>query len=160
MEAIGAARAEHGWVLRTGGSPGADQAFYRGARSAGGAVELYLPWPGFQAGSWREEPGVAVVSEPAPAAYALAARHHPRWEELSELERHLRARDVHQVLGPDLATPARLVICWTPDGSHDGAGPRAGGTGQALRVAHAHGVPVLNLARREDLDRALEDPAR
>jgi hypothetical protein len=51
------------------------------------------------------------------------------------------------VLGPDLAVPATLVVCWTQDGSVDGADPRAGGTGQALRIAHHHGVPVLNLSR-------------
>ena len=45
------------------------------------------------------------------------------------------------------------MLCWTPDGTRDGRGPRSGGTGQALRVADAAGVGVgvgvVNLARRE-----------
>jgi hypothetical protein len=44
-------------------------------------------------------------------------------------------------------------LCWTPDGSLDGQGRRVGGTGQALRIAHHHGIPVFNLARLEHLQR-------
>jgi hypothetical protein len=138
-------------VLRTGASPGADQAFYRGARAVGGRIELYLPWPGFEAASWADadaDPGhVTVLTRPAPQACDLAARFQPDWESLAPQERRLLARDAHQVLGPDLASPARLVVCWTPDGSLDGAGPGPDGTRQTLRIAHGHGIPVFNLAR-------------
>lgn len=34
-------------------SPGADRAFYWGARAVGGRMELYLPWPGFEADVWE-----------------------------------------------------------------------------------------------------------
>jgi hypothetical protein len=91
---------------------------------------------------------------PAPQAYALAQRFYrgwdgPGWDALSETGRALLARDSHQVLGADLRSPAERVVCWTPDGGLDGEDPRAGGTGQALRIAAHHGIPVLNLARRE-----------
>ncbi len=61
------------------------------------------------------------------------------------------ARNSHQVLGPNLLVEqrAQLLICWTPDGTLDGQGRRAGGTGQAIRLACRHGVPVRNLARPE-----------
>lgn len=142
-----------GWTMRTGLSPGADQAFYQGALAGHGPVELYLPCPDFQASarSPQEGPEVLVLSEPTAGAYSLAARFHPNWSALSPRARRLRARDAHQVLGRDLAAPAALVICWTPEGSLDGSDPRAGGTGQALRIAHRHGVPVLNLSRSEHL---------
>jgi hypothetical protein len=39
------------------------------------------------------------------------------------------------------------VLCWTPDGAIDKTGKKTGGTGQAIRLAVAHGVPVYNLAR-------------
>ena len=132
-------------------SPGTDQAFYRGAVAGHGRMELYLPWPAFQehARSPAEGPGVFELGEARAPAYALAARFHPRWATLSAEARRLRARDVHQVLGRDLLEPVELVICWTPDGSVDGAGPRVDGTGQALRIAHRRGIPVLNLSRRE-----------
>jgi hypothetical protein len=138
-----------GWTLRTGMSPGADQAFYRGALAGSGGVELYLPWPAFQAQARLPLEGseVFVLSAPAPRAYSLAARFHPSWDQLAAQMRDLRARDVHEVLGRDLESPAALLVCWTPDRSLDGQGPRVGGTGQALRIAHAHGISVLNLSR-------------
>jgi hypothetical protein len=139
--------------MRTGMSPGADQAFYRGALAKQGRLELYLPWLVFQAHarSAREGPDVFVLPEPTGAAYSLAARFHPRWSALSLELRRLRARDAHQVLGRDLLAPAALVLCWTPDGSVDGTGPRVGGTGQALRIAHHHGVAVLNFSRPDHI---------
>lgn len=145
--ASGFARA--GWTMRTGMSPGADQAFYRGAVVAGGRMELFLPWPAFEAHARVPGEGaeVLVLPEPTEDAYALAARFHPDWGGLSACARRLRARDCHQVLGRDLTSPVRLVICWTPDGSLDGTGRRAGGTGQALRIARDRGITVLNLAR-------------
>jgi hypothetical protein len=155
IEALAARVAAEGRVLRTGLSPGADQAFYRGAVGAGGAVELYLPWPGFEAQARVDGAGELehVLPQPTAAACELAARFHPRWEALAADERKLLARDCHEVLGADLRSPAGCVVCWTADGSIDGAGLYADGTGQALRIAHAHGVPVLNLARPEHLER-------
>jgi hypothetical protein len=155
IESIAAGLANGGWVLRTGLSPGADQAFYRGARGAGGHVELYLPCPGFESHARVEEgPGVRVLARPSQAARELAARFYVpsdgrEWEELGEDERALLARDSHQVLGGDLDSPAACVVCWTPDGGLDGDDPRAGGTGQALRIARRSGIPVFNLARPE-----------
>lgn len=155
MERIGERMARSGWILRTGMSPGADQAFFRGARVATGLVELYLPWSGFEEDARCEAIGVRVLGRPATAAYELASRYHPAWDALDSAERDLRARDVHQVLGERLDEPVEVVICWTIDGSLDGRGMRSGGTSQALRVAHDHGIPVLNLARAEHLKEAM-----
>jgi hypothetical protein len=161
MESIAARMARAGWVLRTGMSPGADQAFYRAERAAGGRVELYLPWPEFEEGARDDEDeGVRVWEKPSNQAYELAALYHPGWEEQSDEAKALLARDGHQVLGGDLQSRAKLVVCWTADGDRDGSGPRSGGTGQALRIAHAVGVPVLNLARAEDVERAARLPTR
>jgi hypothetical protein len=147
------ALARRGWVLRTGLAQGADQAFYRGARGCG-PVELYLPWPLF--GADAHTPGereVFVLGSPGGAALELARSIHPAWERLSVGAQRLHARNCHQLLGPQLDSPARLVICWTPDGSLDGAARRTGGTGQALRIARRHGIAVLNLARPEHIKR-------
>jgi hypothetical protein len=153
IRVLAKALAQGGWTLRTGMSPGADQAFYRGALAGGGRVELYLPFPGFQADARcdGEGPDVSVMSEPSDAARPLADRFHPNWRALSAEERSLRARDVHQVLGRDLASPAELVVGWTRDGSVDGTGPSVGGTGQALRIAHHRAIAVLNPSRPEDV---------
>ena len=45
------------------------------------------------------------------------------------------------MLGPKLDAPSDFVLCWTEDGE------ASGGTGQAMRIAAAHGVPVYNLQR-------------
>src|ERR1019366_4716254 len=86
--------AREGWVLRTGMAGGADQAFYRGAR-AHGALELYLPWPSFEADA-RSPAHAAeqfVLGQPTPAAYEMAAQFHPAWSRLVQSVRRLNARN-------------------------------------------------------------------
>ena len=159
IEDIAARLAGRGWTLRTGMSPGADQAFYRGALTAGGGVELYLPCDDFQAGARLEDERgrVRSLARPTPAALELAPRFYAQldgrpWDALDACERALLARDAHQVLGGDLASPAAFIVCWTPGGGRDGRDPRAGGTGQALRIAAAHALPVFNVANPTDLE--------
>jgi hypothetical protein len=154
MEALAERLAGRRWLLRTGLSPGADQAYYRGALRSGGEVELYLPWPGFEAGARLDNEGAKVheLAEPSAAACELARPFHRSWEALEPRERRLLARDAHEVLGADLDSPAQLLVCWTADASLDGEGLYDDGTGQALRIASAYGVPVLNLARPDHLE--------
>lgn len=111
-----------GYVLRSGGARGADQAFEAGA---GTAKEIYLP------------------HHATDAALALAARFHPVWDRCGPTARQLHARNGMIILGADLASPVALVLCWTSDGR------ASGGTGQGLRIAADHGVPVYNLFRPE-----------
>lgn len=118
-----------GFVLRSGGARGADQAF---AAGAGEDAEIFLPWPGFEGQQSRFCP-------PTTAAYELAGQHHPAWAQLSDGARRLQARNSHQVLGWGLDDPVEFVVCWTPDGKG------AGGTGQAIRIAAATGIPVFDL---------------
>jgi hypothetical protein len=104
---------------------------------------------------------VRELARASPEAYELGGRLHRAWhgrgwDALTEDARALLARDSHQVLGADLRSPAEWVICWTPDGGLDGEDPRSQGTGQALRIAAHHGIPVLNLARPEHARRVRE----
>lgn len=148
MRAAAEALARRGWTLRSGMSPGADRAFYEGALRGAGEVELFLPHAGFGASARRrrEEDGrVRELQRPTTAAYQLAERFCPGWASLDDRARALIARDGHQVLGAGLREPAELVVCWTPDADLEGSSARSGGTGQALRVAHANAIPVLNL---------------
>ena len=147
MEQIAEKLAELGWVCRTGGAPGADQAFEAGARRGGGdeAVELWLPWKGFE-----DREG----NFPSEAAYTMAAEYHPGWDYLRRGARALMARNCHQVLGADLKSPVQAIICWTPDGSLDGNSRKSGGTGMALRIAQDHPtIKVFNLQNAEHLRR-------
>lgn len=147
MTEIAWALARRGWILRTGGAPGADQAFEHGVTVE--QIEVYLPWPRFEGHAGR----AVKLMRPTPAAYEVASRFHPEWPILTPGAQKLHARNVHQVLGHDLRTHSRFVICWTPDGSLDGSGGTSGGTGQALRIAKAHGVTVFNLAHPEHAER-------
>lgn len=130
-----------GYFLRSGGAPGADSAFEMGAGDSG---HIYLPWPGFNGRSVR--PG---WSRPSRQAYALAKTLHPAWERLESGPRALHARNCHQVLGDDLATPSAFVVCWTPDGCETEAERTrdTGGTATAIVLACRHGIPVFNLRR-------------
>lgn len=111
--------AAQGWTLRSGGAEGADTAFERGA---GGAAEIFRP------------------KHANRAAFELAERFHPAWDRCGTYARALHARNGFQVLGRDLASPSRFVLCWTPGASG------SGGTGQAIRIANAYGIPVFDLA--------------
>ena len=122
--------AEAGWTLRSGAAPGADAAFESGLLPHH-PREIYLPWKGF-----ASHP--STLCKPSEAAYAMAAQVHPAWERCSRGARGLHARNCHQVLGPDLATPVDMVVCWTEGGKGQG------GTGQALRLAKAHNIVVFD----------------
>jgi hypothetical protein len=134
MERFGAELARRGWTLRSGGAVGADSAFEKGAREAGGRCEIYLPWPGYN------EHADSRLVEASPEAYDLMAQIHPVFARLPRSSRRLHARNAHQILGADLRSPVEMVLCWTP-----GARGR-GGTGSAIRLARSRGVPVHDLA--------------
>lgn len=127
------------WVLRSGGADGADTAFANFAKRA----ELYVPWPGF-----NSKLG-ARLTRPSAIAMDIAAKYHPNWQNLSDAVQKLHARNVHQILGADCESPCTMVVCWTPDGSTGITTPRTGGTGQALRIAYDHKIPIFNLARQD-----------
>jgi hypothetical protein len=137
MRLAAADLAKRGYVLRTGGAEGADRAFFDGAQSVGGRIDLYLPWPTF----WTPPrfAGVEIQTYPSRQAYKLAERYHPNWRNLRRGVRSLHARNAHVVLGADLNDPVRFILCWTPGGNGQG------GTGQALRMAPDYGIPVLDL---------------
>jgi len=147
--ALGAALARGGHVLRTGGSPGADQAFAHGAATEGGAVEVVLPWAGFAAGALPAGARLHAFDPPRDAAWeALARRLCPGWDALPVddhgapgARRRLLARNVAVVAGDArVGPPAALVIA-----VHAGRSP-AGGTAHALRCAWWSGVPARVLA--------------
>lgn len=148
MRRIARTLALHEWILRSGHAKGADQAFESGVSEERHAQwELYLPWHGFEGC----EGGPGIWCAPGPAAHDVAARHHPTWARCSRGVRAILARDVQEVLGADCDRPSSFVLCWTQDGAVYGAetSARTGGTGQAIRVASAYGVPVYNLARAD-----------
>lgn len=126
-----------GMVLRSGGACGADMAFEAGISDPANK-EIHLPWRGFNLNKSK----LYGVSEDA---MRMAASFHPVWDELSTGAKELHARNCYQVLGRDLSTPSKFLVCWTRGGR------MVGGTAQTLRIANHYEIPVLNLARDKDL---------
>ena len=131
---------KRGYVLRSGHALGADSAFERGA---GSTAQIFLPVPG-----WRGSASTFHVETLGAELWGrgreITAAHHPAFAGLSRFVQDLHTRNVFQVLGPTLDCPSQFVLCWTADGE------ASGGTGQALRIAAAHGVPVYNLQRARE----------
>lgn len=120
MKWLGHMLALRGLTLRSGCAIGADMAFEAGCKEANGQMVLRASAQGEQ-------------------ALAHAASFHPNWDACSHFAKHAHARNSLIMLGDMLDDPVRFVICWT-----DGGGIK-GGTGQSLRIAAAHSIPVYNL---------------
>lgn len=135
---------QEGWVLRSGGAEGADTAFEDGAiySLAEHSPEIYLPWYGYNNlystegllfpkfwDNWRE-------------AEIIASEIHPAWDKLSEGAKALHTRNCYQVLGKDLSTPSKFLICWAKETK---GGEISGGTRTAVVLAQQHNIPVFNL---------------
>jgi len=133
MVLLGRELARRGWVLRSGGSPGADTAFEQGCDLGSGAKEIYLPWRGFNG---SDSP---LYETPVEAA-ELARKIHSGLHRRSGSVQKLRARNVCQILGASLNEPSQLVIAWTKN-----AEP-TGGSATVLLIAGERGIPVINLA--------------
>lgn len=131
MSAIAMQLAMRGWGLWSGGAKGADKAFEQGCDMMRGRKVIRT------ATEWQP-------------AMDHAARFHPSWDACKPAHRALHARNSLVMLGDGLDDPVRFVVCWTEGGAV------AGGTGQALRIAAAYGVPVWNLGRR-DPQSAMQD---
>ena len=124
-----------GWHLHSGGAKGADTAFAEGAPA--GQRAIWLPWRGYNG---HQGPDCRVLSAAAlSSCMDVAAGLHPAWDRCSRTVRKLHARNVAILLGATHGRPVEAVVCWTAGGLV------TGGTGMAIRIAEAHGIPVLNL---------------
>ncbi|ACL69496.1 hypothetical protein [Halothermothrix orenii] len=153
--------AKKGYILRSGGSPGADDAFEYGVIDVGGKMEVYLPWKGF-----RNKNGEGYIVTPELKNYNtaifVARKYHPAFDRLDDRSKKLFIRDTYQVLGKDLKTKSSFVLCWTEDGclSDTQRTEKTGGTGQVISIASYYGIPVFNLkikTHRERIEKWLNN---
>lgn len=146
MRLLASELAAMGYELRSGGADGADMAFEEGCEAGRGRKSIWLPWAGFQG---RYPAAEASTYLPTEEAFRLASAVHPAWHRLGRGPRSLHARNVHQLLGTNLAEPSAFVVCWTADGAENAqeVGVQTGGTGTVIRMASAHHVPVFNLGQ-------------
>ena len=135
MTVMAAWLARHGWHLHSGGAAGADSAFANGTPDD--RRTLFLPWSGYRGHAGDD--CIAPTRERAAACLAIAAPLHPAWHRCSAAVHVLHVRNAAILLGLNADTPVDAAVCWTRDGAV------TGGTGMAIRIAHAHRIPVLNL---------------
>lgn len=138
FKALACRLGEKGWTLRSGGAPGADQAFESGL-CPWHPREIFLPWKGF-------EKNPSTLYPASKEAYEMASKFHPKWSSLSDVAKAFHARNCHQVLGINLDKPVEMIICYTEGGSG------SGGTGQAIRIAKSMKIPIFDFGRSEAAD--------
>ena len=134
-----------GYILRSGGAYGADSAFAQGCNEL--SREIYVPW-----NNYNGHPMISLIPNDA---FALASGLHPNWLALTNGAKALMARNCMQILGMNLQSPVKFVICWTKDGciSEKERTSKTGGTGQAIALASRNNIPIFNLARKDHLER-------
>lgn len=131
MRRIALVLGQRGWTLRSGHAEGADQAFEAGAVDNGFPAEIFFARDGMTASShWCQQ---------------LVTKFHPAPHRLGSYARALMARNGMQLFGQSGDVPVEFIVCWTPGGK------TTGGTGQALRIAHAYDITVHNLGNPQTL---------
>lgn len=146
MSSIARELEKRGYILRTGGSPGAEESF-------GSAVNnkiIYLPWYGFN----KKKDGKHHISR---EAYDIARKFHPAWYACNISIRRLLAMNVHQLLGDNCDEPSKFLICWTPDGAENKITKDTGSTSQLIRIAVGYGIPIYNFRNKDSIDRFQEE---
>lgn len=162
MEDIGFFMASLGWGLSSGGALGADDAFYRGAIRSPACnpatmLRIYLINRHWEL--YRPDPSIGLIdstslTEHEAEAYGIMLKARGSEHGLKEAGRLLHTRNVYQILGSDLNTPVRQVICWAePVGT---SGKVSGGTNTAVQIALQHNIPVMNLYHDTHRERALK----
>jgi hypothetical protein len=144
------------WTLRSGGcKEGPDAEFERVYENRFTTIsdlarrkfvhkelyEIYYPNRSFKNsfGAYSIDPDIWEEAK------TLAEKFHPNWQACSQKARDLHTRNSFQILGRDLQTPSKFVVCYTPKGAV------VGRTGQTLRLALHHEIPIFNLGTNEGL---------
>lgn len=143
LQHVGARLAEEASIIRSGNAPGSDQYYAYGASAIDPRlVELYLPWPSFEARYIRPGNVVIHASQASSEHEKLAEASHPHWHSLRQGVRQLMIRNAMIIRG--LVQPVDMVYA-LPSYRKDGWS----GTGAGIRVAGMLGIPVLLLDRNQ-----------
>lgn len=137
-------------TFRSGGAVGIDTYFDKLFTETGSTREVLLPKPYFNSLREREESGYINSSRYfSKGSLKLLVDHHPNFKNIkTDLSIQLLERGGFQVLGKTLDTPSDIVFCVRSGTKVDEKGlvyDCDGGTGQAVRIAYANNIPVVNL---------------
>lgn len=156
--------ASRGIGLRSGGAPGCDSLFAKYIPTS--MQEIFLPWDGFN-NLWAASGSHIILPEHidptvSVRAEAMIDQYHPCPARLGPRARLFMRRNAHQPLGRCLTDKSVMVVCWALGTVYDfdSSPPRiknvSGGTGQAVRIAHAYGIPVFNLSNKTAIPALIE----
>lgn len=109
-----------GYLLRSGGALGCDEAGERG----------------FDRGRYPK--CIRRAKDATPEAISLASQYHDAWHMCDEYARKLHGRNSMIILGDDLKSPVSFVLCYA-------VSEIRGGTALGIKIARKYDIPVFNL---------------
>jgi len=110
-------------------------------------TEYYIPWGNFNKVS------DATLKQPTETAYEIAAGVHKLFNEQKPAVKSFFAREVHQLLGADLASAVEFLIIYTEDGAEKTRECKRT-TGRAsfmIRLADKANIPVFNFKNEQSI---------
>ena len=144
MSTIASKLEDRGYILRSGGASGADEAFESGVKDHSN-MQIFLPFEGFN----NKNAGVGYLSKYSEKdvdnANNSVIHFHPLGHSLKGKIHTIMGRNFFQVCGLEGENFSDFVLCWTPDGATKKTTRGTGGTGQAIRIANYLDIPVYNL---------------
>ena len=135
------------YILRTGGSSGADNSFEIGCNLINNTInnnkkEIYLPWKYFN--NNKSEIYIPENYKFDDYKAQIAEKFHPAFNNLNEFGKRLMCRNSQIILGKycDLKYKSDFVIAYC---KRDSKGKLIGGTSQGLRIAEYYKIPIFNI---------------
>jgi hypothetical protein len=155
-----------GYIGRSGGADGCDISLEIGVRdyiaeeklplmATGIYMEVYLPWKDFNKRNSETE-GYYTLERlhNKQTAEVIASETHPAWDRCKQGAQKLHTRNVYQLLGQDLETPSRFVLCWAKPKYNDRRTEEVqGGTATAVKLGIKNGVEIINLYHEDQFNR-------
>jgi len=123
------------YILRSGGAIGADSYFEHGADFQHKIFDVNL-----RINNYKE---IFRPEHVGDEALRMASNFHFAWDKCNDYVKKLHGRNVMIILGEDLKTPCKFVICYTKNGKD------IGGTGLGMRIAKHYNIPIYNLYYNE-----------
>lgn len=134
------------YELRSGGAKGADSAFEEGVQNDkstkyNNTTIFYTKDATDTTRKIASEmhPNIEAMKESVYKKAIANGKSESEAKNSAQYAHDLQARNTNQIFGDNLDTPVDFVLAWTKDGKD------TGGTGQAIRMAEAKGIPVINM---------------
>jgi hypothetical protein len=137
LKLIGRHIALKNWKINSGNATGSDYAFASGANEINpNAVRIYLPWPKYNQN--HLVPGNELFFDTEPEWIAMARKHHPIYNQLTQGVKKMMDRNAGIVMN------SQVVIAYL---NHNATGH--GGTGHGWRIAGELKLPRIDVSGLE-----------